>query len=110
MVGSTDNREDKYYNQLIAVSQESGNTCNILVPVNHGLVQTDGDKIFNYFSPENQSTKFGFIDPEMLATVTNIASVQAEFPMYNKVIYDDKYDGWLKNNLPTVIGLIGTQN
>lgn len=110
MVGNTNNQEDKYYNQLIAVSQESGDTVNILVPFNHGLAQTDGDKTFNYFSPESQDAKLLSTDPEKLATLTNIDSVAAEFPKYQKVVYDSKYKGWLNNNLPTVLGIIGTQN
>lgn len=110
MVGNTDNQEDKYYNQIIAVSQESGDTCNILVPVNHGLTLDDDDKIFNYFSPTSQNAKMGMLDPENLANFGNIDSIKAEFPKYNKVIYDPKNDDWFKNDFPTVMGLIGTQN
>jgi len=110
MVGNTNNQEDKYYNQLIVVSQEGGDTVNILVPFNQGLTQTDGDKIFNYFSPESQNAMLVSTDPEKLATLTNIDSVTTEFPKYKKVVYDNKYEGWLNNNLPTVLGIIGTQN
>jgi hypothetical protein len=109
MVGSTNNQEDQYYNHLIAVSQETGDTVNILVPFNHGLTETDADKIFNYFGPESQNAKLLSTDPEKLASLKNIGSITAEFPKYSKVAYDSKYDDWIKNDLPTVVGIIGTE-
>lgn len=108
--GNTDNREDKYYNQVVAVSVESGDTCNILVPVNHGFTEEDGNKVFNYFSPEGQSAELAMLDFDNLKDINDINSVKHEFPKYQKVIYDPQFDKWQKNNFPTVMGFIGTQN
>jgi hypothetical protein len=110
MTGPGDNRDDKYYNQILAVSQESGDTCNILVPFNHGFKQEDGDSVFNYFNPESDVARILSSDEDKLQSLTNIDSIKSDFPKYQRVIYEPKYDRWLKNDFPTVVGAIGTQN
>ena len=113
MTGSTDNREDKYYNQIIVVSQETGDTCNILVPVNHALQQGDGDKVFYYSSPNNKTAMIILqpdLQPEKIRDGININDLTVMFPKYDKVIYDSKYKSWLSNNFPTVFGVISTRN
>jgi hypothetical protein len=108
VVGHTDNKEDKYYNQLIAVSEETGDTCNILIPFNQGLSPSDGDKTFNYFSPESQMAQIGLTAPENLEGITDTSSIKSAFPKYEKVIRDPKLDYITQNNYPTVMGIIGT--
>jgi len=109
-IGDANHDADKYYDQIIVVSQETGDTCNILVPVNHALKHDDGDKVFNYFSPENPMAKLFMFDTGEPRSLTNIDSTKVEFPKYQKVAYDSKYRALLNNKHPTVLGLIGTEN
>jgi hypothetical protein len=110
ITGDTDNKTDQYYNHLIAVSHESGDTFNILIPVNHGLTEGDSNKVFTYFTPDSRDGKLVLLDPEDFTSVAHIDSLEISFPKYHKVIFDSKYASLLNNNFPTVKGSIGIRN
>ncbi|MBK7440831.1 MAG: hypothetical protein IPI65_04665 [Bacteroidetes bacterium] len=44
--GPNYNKNMDYYVQIIAVSQETGDTVNILSPINNGFKESDGDSTF----------------------------------------------------------------
>ena len=111
LTGDGNNQSGKYYNQLIVVSQETGDTCNVLVPVNHGFADTDGEKVFTYFSPEDESARLIMMEAEKLAEIKNVSDIKAPaFPKYNDVIYNKDAEVWIRNNYPTVVGFVGTRN
>lgn len=96
-----------FYNHMVVQSEQSGDTCNILIPWEHGFEQSDGDSIYNYFSPDNLINQ---VNVEGLSAGTrNIRpeDFSAKFPDYNKVVRIKAFDHIAKNNFPTVKGSIG---
>ena len=65
---SSPNTKNEAYIHLIVVSQLTGDTVNILTNINNGFKPSDGDKIFNYFSPNNFATKVSQIELSNLKT------------------------------------------
>jgi hypothetical protein len=111
LAGDGNNQDAKYYNQVIVVSQQSGDTCNVLVPVNHGFADTDGEKVFTYFSPEDESARLVMMATEKLSEIKNLSDIKAPaFPLYKNVIYNKDAEDWIKNHYPTVLGFVGTTN
>ena len=91
-----DNNEDlKYYIQIVAVSQKTGDTVNILTTVNNGISMDDKNKVFNYFDQNNFVSKSIQNDTKKLKDITKVAR-------------DPKFDNIADNKFPTVIGTIGT--
>ncbi|MES2617998.1 MAG: hypothetical protein V4613_08965 [Bacteroidota bacterium] len=103
------NRDLKYYIHLIAVSQKTGDTVNILVTGNNGLKDEDGDKIFNYFNADNPVVIMGEMDPDEIPKAGTIDSLK-NMPrkIITKVARDPEFDDIAHNHYPTVIGGIGT--
>lgn len=111
LTGDGNNQDGQYYNQLIVVSQDSGDTCNVLIPVNHGFDESDGEKVFTYFSPEDESARLIMMETEKLAEIKNVRDIKApSFPKYNDVIYNKDAEDLIRNNYPTVFGFVGTRN
>src|ERR1700754_41896 len=48
-----DNKDLKYYIHVIAVSQKSGDTVNILTPLDNRFNPEDGNKVYNFISEDN---------------------------------------------------------
>lgn len=107
--GPGNNEDLEYYIQLVAVSQKTGDTVNILTPVDNGLTMDDQDKVFNYFDQNNPATKMILMHPENLQDIEKINEAQKAVPKkITKVARDTRFDMIADNNYPTVIGAIGT--
>ena len=93
--GPDNNKELQYYVHVIAISQRTGDTVNILTTVPNGFTMEDKDKIFNYFTQDNIVSKT--LQPDLDNKVKKI----------DKVARDPNFDNIADNNYPTVIGIIG---
>lgn len=102
--------ELEYYIHLIAVSQETGDTINILTTADNGLTKADSSTVFVYFDENNVMTKLyetagqdGDSPPDL-----NIDSIsRIKLRDIKKVIRNPEFDHIADNNFPTVIGSIG---
>jgi hypothetical protein len=94
-----DNKDMNYYIHLVAVSQKTGDTVNILTTANNGFNQEDGNKVFNFFNEDNVASKV-----LQEKTGNNNSSNKP----IDKVARDPQFDEIADNNYPTVIGVIGT--
>ncbi len=102
------NKDLKYYIHLIAVSQKTGDTVNILTTADNGLTMEDKDKVFNFFNQDNFITKLAQLDSEKLKDIKHIDDINStEFKKNDKVARDPKFDDIADNNYPTIIGVIG---
>lgn len=105
-----DNEDKEYYIHIIAVSQKTGDTVNILTTVNNGKFIEDGNRKFNYFDQNDigsrliQSGEDKFND--VLKDIND--KVDNKTKLVGKVVRDPKFDYIADNNYPTVIGVIGT--
>ncbi len=107
------NQDLKYYVHLIAISQESGDTVNILSTGVHGLTKKDEHKVFNYFNENSLVSKLNQMNSDELNNIESFDKIKniepkIEYQLINKVARDPKFDDIADNNYPTVIGLIGT--
>jgi hypothetical protein len=101
------NPSNDFYNHAVVKSVESGDTCNVLVPCDHGFTQSDGDSIYNYFSPDNLINKVSLDDISVGTRDLRPSDTSAIFPEYTKVIKIQEYDELTINRFPTVKGTIG---
>jgi len=93
---SPDNNENmEYFIHIVAISQKTGDTVNILTAIENGFSLEDKDNVFNYFDENNIITKTIRADSEKIKDIT-------------KVVRDPKYDNIADNKYPSVIGSIGT--
>jgi len=107
--GPDNNKELKYYIHLIAVSQKTGDTVNILTTVDNGITMDDKDKIFNFFNQDNVASKLIQMDLDNLKDVKDISDInKADLKKIDKVARDPKFDNIADNNYPAIIGTIGT--
>ena len=107
--GPGNNKDLDYYIQIVAVSQKTGDTVNILTAVENGFAVDDGDKVFNYFDQNNLATKIIQSDMDKLKNLENVDEVSKSVPKkISKVARDPKFDDIADNDYPTVIGSIGT--
>jgi len=101
------NSSNDFYNHVVVKSEESGDTCNILIPWDHGFTQSDGDSIYYYFSPENLINKVNVDGISVGTRDLRPEDTAAKFPEYNKVIRIPAFDNIAINRFPTVKGSIG---
>jgi len=102
--GPGNNEDRDYYIQVIAISQKSGDTVNILTTAENGFTLNDKDKVYNYFDQNNIAFKIGQGNLEKL----NINDInKTAIKKITKVARDPKFDFIADNNFPTVIGVIG---
>lgn len=107
--GPDNNKDLEYYLQIVAVSQRTGDTVNILTPVDNGFSIDDKDKVFNFFNQNNIASKLILMDPEKLKDIDNVNEASKNVPKnITKVARDPEFDNIANNNYPTVIGSIGT--
>lgn len=100
-----DNNKDlDYYIHIIAVSQVSGDTVNILTTANNGLRKEDGEQVFNFYNSDNIATKMLQINLDDL-DLNNLDKI--ELKKINKVARDPEFDYLADNSFPTIIGVIG---
>lgn len=102
------NRQKNVYNHVIAISEESGDTCNILIPWDHGFKETDENIIYNYIGPENLVNTLDIEKMTFSSNDLNIDDYKTKFPDYKKVIRIPEFDDIAINNFPTVKGSLGT--
>ena len=108
--GPDDNRELEYYIHLIAISQKTGDTVNILTTANNEITMSDKDKVFNYFNQDNVATKLLQMDLLNIKEIKHIDDIdQMDSKKIDKVARDPDFDNIANNNFPTVIGSIGTK-
>ena len=107
-----DNNKDlDYYVHLIAVSQKTGDTVNILTTVENYLTNDDKDKIYNYFDQNNIITKVSQQDLSKIKNMESVDKATKDIPKkITKVARDPQFDHIADNRFPTVIGSIGTKS
>ena len=106
--GPDNNKELKYYIHLIAISQKTGDTVNILTTVDNGLTMEDENEIFNFFNQDNAASKLIQMDLENLKDIKHIDDLnKTEMNKIDLVARDPKFDELADNNYPTIIGSIG---
>lgn len=105
-----DNNEDRdYYIHVVAVSQKTGDTVNILTFIENGFKQEDQDKIYNFFDENNIATKLILDNSDEVKDISNIdALTKTPSKKAFKVARDPKFDHIADNNYSTVVGSIGT--
>lgn len=101
------NSSKDFYNHAVVKSEESGDTCNILIPWDHEFTQSDGDSIYNYFSPDNLINKVSLVDISVGTRDLRPGDTAAIFPEYTKVVRIQNFDNLAINKFPTVKGTIG---
>jgi len=107
--GPGNNKDLEYYIQIVAVSQKTGDTVNILTTDENGFAADDGDRVFNYFNQDNLITKITQSDLDKLKDLKNVDDIGKTAPKkILKVARDPKFDDIADNTYPTVIGSIGT--
>jgi hypothetical protein len=103
------NRDLKYYIHLIAVSQKTGDTVNILTTAYNELKPADKGKTFNFFNQDNIAAKMIQMDPEGLKGIKHVDDInKIEMKKIDKVARVPEFDYIADNNYPTIIGVIGT--
>lgn len=109
--GPDNNEQLEYYIHLVAVSQKTGDTVNVLTPVHNNFSMDDQDKVFNYFDQNNIVSKLLVMDKEKLNDVDNVNELNKTTPKkIKKVARDPVFDHIADNNYPTVIGTVGTNS
>ena len=98
-----------YYNHLIVVSQESGDTVNVLTPVNHGITLRDSAKVFSFFPEHSNSTKLMQQDMNELPGIDTKELDKITIERFKKVASDPRFDEFAINDFPTVIGCVGIE-
>lgn len=95
--GPDNNENMEYFIHIVAVSQKTGDTVNILTVIENGFSIDDKDKVFNYFDEDNVVTRTVQPGYEKIKYITKVAR-------------DPKFDNIADNKYPTVIGSIGTSS
>lgn len=107
--GPGNNKDLEYYVHIIAISQKTGDTVNILTPMDNGFTIDDLDKVYNYFDQNNLMSQLVLANPENLVDANKVSEAKRNFQTkITKVARDPKFDMIADNNYPTVIGTIGT--
>lgn len=101
------NLDKKYYIQLVAVSQKTGDTVNILTTSINNLDASSGDEVFNYYGPESDITLMSQRSVEELKQLKTSEDMR-KLPRLkiDRVARDPQFDDIADNDYPTVIGCI----
>ncbi len=102
-----DNKNREYYIHLIVISQESGDTVNVLTTAENGFKATDRDSVFNFFDVNSPVTKFTEMSLEDIKEGDNIQFENIKLKKIDKVARDPKFDNLASNHHSTIIGSIG---
>ncbi len=105
--GPNYNKEMNYYVHLIAISQKTGDTVNILTTAYNNLNEDDSDLVFNFINMENNLAKLiqKNIEEDLGIKSNYDADITAPSKI-TKVSRDPKFDHIADNNFPTIIGFI----
>lgn len=107
--GPDNNQDLEYYIHLIAVSQKTGDTVNILTTADNGITMDDKNKVFNFFNQDNVASKIIQMDMESIKDIKHVEDLdKMESKNINKVARDPKFDYVSDNDYSTIIGSIGT--
>lgn len=105
------NHESNFYIQMIAVSERTSDTVNILTNIYNGFSDGDVDQVFVFQDKDQYVYKIGEMDLEDLQNLKNTDKIQNANPKArNKVYRDPRFDYIADNNFPTVVGIIGLKN
>lgn len=106
---SPDNNEGlNYYLHLIAVSQKTGDTVNVLTTANNGFSMASKDKIYNFFNQDNLITKLSQLYSDKHLDLRQLEEAkQRSLKRVNWVLRDPTFDEIADNNYPTMFGTIG---
>ena len=107
--GLGNNKDLTFYYHLIVVSQQSGDTVNVLTSANHGFKKGDEHEVFNFFGKDNMATKILQLNENQLEEGQTIDPESIEMKEITKVARDPEFDFAADNTFPTVIGAIGKQ-
>lgn len=103
------NKALDYYIHIVAVSQKTGDTVNILTLANNGFSAEDADKVYNYFDQDNLASRLTQTGIDQLKDLKDIEQIEKiENKKISRVSRDPDFDDIADNNYPTVIGTIGT--
>jgi len=103
-----DNEGLHYYIHLMVVSQETGDTINILTAANNDLKEGDQNSVYTYFDQNNPISKIMLMNSEKMKEIKNVDDINnIEVKEITKVARDPKFDYIADNKFPTVIGTIG---
>lgn len=102
------NQDMDYFTHLIAVSQTTGDTVNILTTVySPVLTAEDKDKIFIFYSQDNWAGRLIQMDPDKLCTIKTIEDIpEVDVKKITKVARNPDYDDLADNHYPAVIGTV----
>ena len=109
--GPGNNNDLEYYVHVIAISQKTGDTVNILTPMDNGFTLDDLDKVYNYFDQNNLISQLVLASPENLVDADKVEAAKKNLrKKITKVARDPQFDVIADNHYPTVIGTIGTKS
>ena len=92
----------------MVVSQETGDTINILTAANNDLKEGDQNSVYTYFDQNNPISKIMLMNSEKMKEIKNVDDINnIEVKEITKVARDPKFDYIADNKFPTVIGTIG---
>lgn len=110
--GPDGNLDHEYFIHVIAVSQKTGDTVNIFTTADNGFVPGDGERVFNFISPESQMGRIASADLEDLEKVQHVSELEAlrkpDLRSITRVARDPDFDDIARNTYPSIIGWIGT--
>lgn len=90
--GPGSNKDLEYYIHVIAVSQQTYDTVNILTPTDNSFSLKDENKVYFYFNQNNSHSQ---------------AVLKKSSAKIRKVARDPQFDNIADNSFRTVIGTIG---
>lgn len=103
------NKDLEYYFHLIAVSQKTGDTVNILTTVNNGFKTDEAENVYNFFNQDNIITKMMQMNSDSSKKMNHIDDYNNfKYKKISKVARDPNFDYIADNQYPTIIGCIGT--
>ncbi len=103
--GPDNNINKEYYIHMIAVSQKTGDTVNILTFEHNELEANDGDKIFYFISQTKIDAKFkNKHDNYVFQNEEDLRYIP--YKKIEKVVRDPQFDKIANNSYPTVVGFI----
>ena len=100
-------KTDDYFIHLIAVSQTTGDTVNILTTVYAPASGGDNSKTFIFCSQNSWVNKLIQMGPDKMGTIKKIENIpEVSTKKITKVVRNPDYDELADNHYPTVIGTI----
>ena len=106
--GPDNNKDLSYFIHLIVISQETGDTVNVLTTTNNGFEQNEGDKVFNFLSQDNQMANLIHSDLNGINDVKDLENLEKpDLSTIRKVARDPAFDYLADYKYPSTIGRVG---